>query len=139
MSTITLVLQQAGPTAMSIVDQQFEILIDRPVEKGGGGQGLMGGQFLLAGIGGCYCSNVFAIAQAREVSLKGLSVTVEARVSVSPPSRFEHVRVTVKCQACSDPEMLPKILRMAEKACISLNTIKQGMEVTIATSDHQPA
>lgn len=67
MDKIKITLKQNSETSMKLQHDQFGIVVDRPVEKGGGGEGLMGGQYLLTGIAGCFCSTFFAVAQTRNL------------------------------------------------------------------------
>ena len=128
---IQLQLQQYSPTAMQLQDENFKVIVDRPEAKGGTGKGLMGGQYLLLGIAGCFCSNLFAAAQAREIELAGVTVNVTAEISTSPPQRFTDVILDVSYAQCSDPDSFPKLIQIAEKGCISVNTVKNGLSVQI--------
>jgi len=107
-------LSQSSPTAMKLDHPLYDIKIDRPTDQGGGGSGLMGGQFLLL-----------------EISIKGLSIELEAILSTEAPKRFTDVRLEVKKEFCSSPDEFQKLLKIAEKGCISVNTIKQGVVVNV--------
>lgn len=39
-----IILDQYAATAVKLKNNEFEIIVDRPKEKGGNGSGLMGGQ-----------------------------------------------------------------------------------------------
>lgn len=127
MDQIKITLEQHAETSMQLKHDQFEVIVDRPVEKGGGGAGLMGGQYLLTGIAGCFCSTFFAAAEAREVKVEGLNVQVIATVSDDLPKRFTDVQLDVTYESCSDPDAFDKLLKMAEQGCISVNTVKNAM------------
>ncbi|MEM7372069.1 MAG: OsmC family protein [Bacteroidota bacterium] len=132
MANITLQLSQSSATSMKLEHETFSVLIDRPVEKGGGGTGLMGGQYLLIGVGGCFCSNLFAAAQARDITIEGLVLTIGATISDDSPKRFTELDLQLSYQVCSEAEMFPKLLQIAEKGCISVNTLMQGAQVTVS-------
>ena len=134
MEQITLELDQYSPTAMQLSHQHFQVVVDRPVEKGGGGQGLMGGQHLLIGIGGCFCSTFFAAAQSRGLEVEGLKVKVVASMSDNLPKRFEAVTLEVTCSRNSDPKLFQKILKIAENGCLSVNTVKNGLDFAVTAS-----
>jgi hypothetical protein len=51
MAQVQIQLQQVGDTATKAEAGNYEIIIDRPPEKGGGGKGPMGGQVLLMALG----------------------------------------------------------------------------------------
>lgn len=127
MEQITITLEQHAATSMKLLHDQFEVIIDRPEAKGGGGAGLMGGQYLLTGIAGCFCSTFFAAAQARNVTVEGLKVQVIATVSEELPKRFTDVKLEVTYESCSDPDAFGKLLKMSEQGCISVNTVKNAM------------
>ncbi len=127
MDKIKITLEQHAETSMKLQHDQFEVIIDRPIEKGGGGAGLMGGQYLLTGIAGCFCSTFFAAAQTREVKVEGLKVQVIATVSQDMPKRFTDVQLDVSYENCSDPSAFDKLLKMSEQGCISVNTVKTAM------------
>lgn len=124
-------LNQISPTAMHLENDQFSITVDRPIEKGGGGQGLMGGQYYLIGIGGCFCSTLFAAAQSRNVEISGLKVIIKPTMSEDLPKRFSEVALDVSYASCSNEAEFDKLLKIAEKGCLSINTAKQGMSVNI--------
>ena len=119
-------------TAVQLQHDNFDIKIDRPVTQGGGGAGLMGGQHLLLGIGGCFCSTLFAAAQAREVDIQGLEVNVFGTLSESLPKRFTDVELVTSYTSCSQEDEFPKLLQIAENGCISVNTIKHSMNFKVS-------
>jgi len=127
MEQIKITLEQHAETSMRLKNDDFEIVVDRPVAKGGGGAGLMGGQYLLTGIAGCFCSTFFAAAQARNIKVEGLTVQVIASVSEDLPKRFTDVKLEVSHERSSDPDSFEKLLKMAEQGCISVNTVKHAM------------
>ena len=131
METIKIELKQYSETAVRLTNDHVEVIVDRPVEKGGGGNGLMGGQYLLTGIGGCFCSTFFAAAQARDFTIEGFLVKVIATVSEDLPKRFTDVKLEVSFDTCSDPVVFNKLLKIAEQGCISVNTVKNGLNFSV--------
>jgi len=132
MATIEIQLAQNSPTSVQLQHQDFPIIIDRPVEKGGHGHGLMGGQYLLTGIAGCFCSTLFAAAQSREITIEGLQVNVTATLSEELPKRFTKVQLDVSYKNTSHPDEFDKLLVIAEKGCISVNTVKNGLNFNVS-------
>lgn len=116
---------------MKLEHDQFSIIIDRPKEKGGGGEGLMGGQYLLMGVGGCFCSNLFAAAQARSIEVEGVKVKITGNISDDAPKRFTSIELAVSYASCSNEDEFPKLIRIAEKGCLSVNTLLNGAEVKV--------
>jgi len=133
MPSVQLQLAQYSPTSMKLEHDQFSIIVDRPEAKGGGGQGLMGGQYLLIGVGGCFCSNLFAAAQARSIVIEGLQVQITGRIGDETPKSFSSIELHASYTSCSQEEEFPKLLRIAEKGCLSVNTLLKGAEVKVSS------
>ena len=131
MSNIQINLVQNSNTSVKVEMDCVDVVVDRPLEKGGGGKGLMGGQYLLVGIGGCFCSTFFAAAQTRGILVQGFRVQVSAVLSEDMPNRFTEVSLSASCEQCSSPEEFEKLLKIAENACISVNTVKNGMQLKV--------
>ncbi len=127
MAVIKILLTQNSETSVQLQDTKFNIIVDRPVEKDGNGLGLMGGQYMLAGVGGCFCSTLFAAAQSRSIKIEGLRVTVLAELSDDLPKRFTHITLNTSYESCSHPNDFTKLLQIAEQGCISVNTIKNDV------------
>ncbi len=136
MAQISLVLKQESPTSVQLQHDDFQVIVDRPNSQGGGGAGLMGGQYMLVGIGGCFCSTLFAAAHSREISIEGLRVAVSAQLSEMAPKRFTQVKLQVSYAQCSQPEEMEKLLEIAEKGCISVNTVKHGLDFEVVDVAH---
>ena len=128
---MNIAFKQITGTATLAQIGEYELTIDRPPSKGGGGAGPMGGQALLAGVGGCFASTLFGAAQARDLTITGLELNLSARLSETVPKRFESIRLDIVGGTCSDPGAFEKLIRIAEKGCISINTIKQGLSLSV--------
>jgi len=129
-NTIAITLEHYNTTSMKVKHDDFDIIVDRPVSKGGNGEGLMGGQYLLTGIGGCFCSNLLAAATTRNLVLENLEVKVTATIADNLPKHFSKIDLKVNCD-CSDNKLLNKIISIAKKACIAINTVNMGTEVNV--------
>ncbi len=127
MSNLKIHLKQCSKSAMELENDKLKVITDRPIEKGGEGKGILGGKYLLTGIGGCYSSNLFAAAQSRNIKIKGLALDITATVSEDIPKRFSKVDIAVSYQSCSDEQVFDKLMTIAEKACIAVNTVKNGL------------
>lgn len=126
MDPIKIVLNQFSDSAVQLENENFNIIIDRPKGKGGNGEGLMGGQYLLAGVGGCFCSTLFASAASRNIRIKGLRTEVTAILDLNP-KRFKSISLNVSYTFCSKPEEFNKLIKIAENGCISINTLKNDI------------
>ena len=92
----------------------------------------MGGELLLAALGGCFMSNLIAAAVARSVTVDGLAVVVRGSLAAAPP-RFAAIEMEVLGKA-SDPTMLDKLVTIAERACIVHNTLVPAVPIKIRLS-----
>lgn len=133
---ISLELEQISDTAMRLVHENgpANIIIDRPLEKGGSGKGLMGGQYLLLGVGGCFCSTLFAASTERNIKIQGLKVTVNATIGEETPKRFSQIHLNISYEKCSHESEFKKLVKIAEKGCLSINTIKNGVNFATEVS-----
>ncbi|MDO6738492.1 OsmC family protein [Wenyingzhuangia sp. 2_MG-2023] len=127
MSNLKIHLKQCSKSAMELENNKLKIIIDRPIENGGEGKGILGGEYLLTGIGGCYSSNLFAAAQSRNINIEGLALEITATISQDIPKRFSKIDIAVSYESCSDEQVFDKLMAIAERACISVNTVKNGL------------
>ena len=127
MSNLKIHLKQCSKNAMRLENDKLKIITDRPIEKGGEGKGILGGKYLLTGIGGCYSSNLFEAAQSRNIKIEGLALDITAIVSEDIPKRFSKIDIVISYQSCSNEQVFDKLMTIAEKACIAVNTLKNGL------------
>ena len=52
--TISVEVEQVGPSTGSATARSHTVFVDRPVEKGGNDRGPLGGEYLLMSLGGCF-------------------------------------------------------------------------------------
>ena len=135
MPVIEIELRQNGPTSTEAAIRKHRIPIDRPEAKGGEDRGPMGGELLLASLGGCFASNLFAAARAREVVLEGISISVSGALD-DAPARFSAIRMRVS-GAAAGSDGLEKLVTIAERACIVANTLRSALDLTIVVADAQ--
>lgn len=130
MPELLVTLNRKGNTASEAHVRDHTLVMDRPTEKGGEDQGPMGGETLLAALGGCFMSNLVAAAQAREVDLGEIDLVITGTIGGNP-AVFERIDMTVT----GDPgvDALEKLVTIADRGCISTNTLKQGLPVKITT------
>jgi putative redox protein len=129
MPAIAIQLRQSGPTTTQAAIRTHRVLIDRPEAKGGQDQGPMGGELLLSSLGGCFASNLFAAARAREVDLNGVSIAVVGELA-DAPARFSAIVMRVSGGG-ADRENLEKLVTIAERACIVANTLRPAVDLTV--------
>jgi putative redox protein len=103
--------------------------MDRPEAKGGTNEGMMGGEAVLTGLGGCFMSNLLAAAKARNIEIKNACANIEADIA-DAPARFTAIRMNVSAQ-CDAPEELSKLVTIAERGCVVANTLRAAVELTV--------
>ena len=62
----------------------FSVVIDRPVEGGGGGKGFNGGQLLHLAVAGCVSNDLFREARTRNIKLTRVVVHCDGDFAGSP-------------------------------------------------------
>ena len=131
MAEIAVTLKQHEATASMATIRNHQFVIDRPEAKGGNNAGPMGGELLLASVGGCFMSNLRAAIAAREdVSVENIVLTVTATLS-DDMKRFSAVHMHVT--AAADSPELKKLVTIAERACIAANTIRAAVALTVSS------
>ena len=131
MAEIAVTLKQHNTTASLATIRDHQFVIDRPEAKGGHNAGPMGGELLLASVGGCFMSNLRAAIAAREdVRVENISLTVTATLS-DDMTRFSAVHLHVTAEA--DGSELQKLVTIAERACIAANTIRASVDLTVTS------
>lgn len=126
MVTVTRV-QQSSTSEGAI--REHRVLIDRPADKGGQDRGPMGGELLLAALGGCFMSNLIAAAVARSVTVEDFTVVVRGTLAAAPP-RVASIEMEVRGRA-GDLAALDKLVTIAERACIVHNTLLPAVPIKI--------
>ena len=125
-------IRQTAETTSQAEIRNHAVLIDRPVEKGGTDAGPMGGELFLASIGGCFMSTLLAAVKARNADVCDIQTDVIATLD-GTPSRFTGVELLVSAE-CKDRELLDKLVEIAERGCIMMNTLRGRLDVRIRTS-----
>lgn len=128
MPAIQIDFSQTGPSTTEASIRSHRVLVDRPEAKGGDDQGPMGGELLLAGLGGCFLSNLLAAARARDTPLGNVKAEVVGVLDGTPP-RFTSIRIAVSASGAA--KNLEKLAGIAEKGCIVANTLKPGVEIAV--------
>ena len=128
--TIKIPLVQVGPATTEATIRGHKTLIDRPEAKGGDDRGPMGGELLLASLGGCFASNLLAAIRAREgVAIDNVSIEVAGTLDGTPP-RFTQIVLTVMADHADRGE-LDKLVTIAERGCIVANTLKAALKLEV--------
>ncbi|WP_433223420.1 OsmC family protein [Dactylosporangium sp. CS-047395] len=129
MDELTVTLEQSGRTATVAGIRAHTIVMDRPEAQGGTDAGPMGGETLLAAVGGCLMSTLYAAANARSIDVKDATCTVSGTFAASP-RRFGSLRIDVACSSLPADE-LAHLVEVASRGCLVVATLRQGMDVVV--------
>jgi putative redox protein len=122
-------IEQKGRTTSEAAIRTHRVLIDRPTAKAGEDRGPMGGELLLAALGGCFMSNLLAAIAARGAKVSDIRIAVAGTLD-GAPTRFVAIDATVAAD-CDDPELLEKLVTIAERACIVSNTLRDALKLRV--------
>ena len=122
-------IRQIAPTTSEASIRNHQVKIDRPTEKGGADVGPMGGEYFLAAIGGCFMSNLLAAILARKAEVSNVQTEVNATMAEAPV-RFTAVELLVTADY-SDSELFAKLVEIAERGCIMVNTLKGKLDLQV--------
>jgi putative redox protein len=128
-NTIHVAVEQRGRATSEAAIRTHRVLIDRPTDKNGEDRGPMGGELLLAALGGCFMSNLLAAIAAREAKVSNVRTAVAGTLDGTPP-RFVAIEATVSAE-CEDSELLEKLVTIAERSCIVANTLKDAVTLQV--------
>jgi putative redox protein len=122
-------LRQVSNSTSEATLRTHQVLIDRPAEKGGADMGPMGGELFLAGVGGCFMSNLLAAIRAREAEISGVRTEVIGTIAESP-ARFSAIELHVTADS-PDRELLERVVEIADRACIMMNTLRGKLDLRV--------
>ena len=121
-------LRQASTSASEAALRTHRVLIDRPNDKGGKDSGPMGGELFLASVGGCFMSTLLAAIRARNADVSDVRAEVTGTIAETP-TRFSSVELNVEAQGSS--EEIERLVAIADKGCIMMNTLRGVLDVRI--------
>ena len=127
--TVSVEIEQIGPSTGRASARSHTVLVDRPIEKGGGDRGPLGGEYLLISLGGCFLSTLLAAVRAREADVANVRVSVTGTVG-GVPERFESMTLRVVARY-SDEDLMRKLIALAERGCLVTNTLKDAVVIGV--------
>lgn len=130
MPSISVNLNQVNNATTAAQIRNHAIDIDRPEAKGGRDKGAMGGELLLASLGGCFNSNLLAAIRARDLDIDDISIEVTGELAEAP-ARFSSIDMVVN-STYEDRAEFEKLVLMSERACIVANTLKSAVDLTVS-------
>lgn len=127
--TISVEVEQVGPSTGSATARSHSVFVDRPLEKGGSDRGPLGGEYLLMSLGGCFLSTLLAAIRTREADVSNVHVSVLGTVG-GVPERFESMALHVS-GTYGDEDLMRKLVAMAERGCLVTNTLKDAVVISV--------
>ena len=127
--TVTVNVEQVGPSTSKATARSHTVLVDRPLEKGGEDRGALGGEMLLISLGGCFMSTLLAAVRTREASVSDVHITVDGTIG-GVPERFESMTLHVSAKY-SDGDLMRKLVGIAERGCLVTNTLKDAVLISV--------
>ena len=127
--TVSVEIEQVGPSTGSAAARTHTVFVDRPVDKGGSDRGPLGGEYLLISLGGCFLSTLLAAIKTREADVSDVHVSVLGTIG-GVPERFESMVVRVTAEY-SDEDLMRKLVAMAERGCLVTNTLKDAVALSV--------
>jgi len=128
MPTVQIQIEQTGPATSEATIRGHKVLIDRPEAKGGDDKGPMGGELFLASLGGCFMSNLLAAIRSREADISGVRAEVTGTLEENP-LRYTAIDIAVSADGADTTE-LQKLVTIAERSCIMVNTLSGPLRLT---------
>ncbi len=130
----TVHIRQTSASASEAAIRTHTVAVDRPVDKGGSDQGPMGGELFLAATGGCFMSTLLAAIRARDAQAQIHDVLVEVEGTLEQsPARFTAIELRVSAE-CEDRALFEKLVDVADRGCIMMNTLRGTLDVRIRVS-----
>jgi putative redox protein len=127
--TISVEIEQVGPSTGSATARSHTVLVDRPIEKGGDDRGPLGGEYLLVSLGGCFLSTLLAAVRTRDADVSNVRVSVTGTIG-GVPERFEAMALRVSA-TYADDDLMRKLVVMAERGCLVTNTLNTAVAISV--------
>lgn len=109
----------------------FTLVVDRPVEGGGGGLGFNGGQLLYLAVTGCISNDLFRDARAAGIKLSRVQVKVGGDF-VGEPVVSDEIRYEVEVSGNAPEDRLRALIAQVDEIAEIPNSLRQGTRVRLA-------
>src|SRR5438552_4007490 len=107
---------------------QFTLVVDRPAQAGGGGQGFSGGQLLNLAVAGCISNDLFREAAREGIPLRRVRVSVRSDYqgdpAVSTPIEYE-----VEVDGDAPEQDIRRLVAHVDEIAEIPNSLRRGTEV----------
>jgi len=127
--TLSVEVEQIGPSTGRATARSHTVIVDRPVEKGGDDRGPLGGEYLMVSLGGCFLSTLLAAVRTREAAVSNVRVSVTGTIG-GVPERFEAMALRVSA-TYADDDLMRKLVAIAERGCLVTNTLNTALAISV--------
>ena len=110
----------------------YTLVVDRPVEAGGGGLGFNGGQLLYLAVAGCVSNDLFREARAAGITLTHVRVQVRGDFTGDPPVS-DAIQYEVEIAGDAPAERLEALVALVDSIAEIPNSLRRGTPVRLAT------
>jgi organic hydroperoxide reductase OsmC/OhrA len=111
----------------------FTLVVDRPVEGGGGGKGFNGGQLLNLAVAGCISNDLFREAARDGIALRRVRVTADADYEGDPPVSTP-IDYDVELEGDDSQEVLRALLDRVDRIAEIPNSLRRATEVRLRSA-----
>ena len=111
--------------------EQFTLVVDRPMEGGGGGLGFNGGQLLYLAVAGCISNDLFREARAEGIELSSVRVKVGGDF-VGEPAVSDEILYEVEVEGDAPQERLRVLVDHVDEIAEIPNSLRRGTRVRLA-------
>lgn len=108
----------------------FTLIVDRPVDAGGGGLGFNGGELLHLAVAGCVSNDLFREAARLGFSLTRVVVRVEGDFA-GDPAISSGIVYEVDIEGNASDDELDDLVRLVDKVAEIPNSLRQGTAVSL--------
>ena len=109
-----------------------ETTLPVPVAASGFGSGVNGGELLFLALATCACNDLYREAAKREITLTYVNVAVRGRFG-GPGEPAQAIAYDVELAGDADRDALIALARHTDTVAEVQNTLRQGMEVSLAS------
>ena len=111
--------------------EQFTLVVDRPMEGGGGGLDFNGGQLLYLAVAGCISNDLFREARAEGIELSSVRVKVGGDF-VGEPAVSDEILYEVEVEGDAPQERLRVLVDHVDEIAEVPNSLRRGTRVRLA-------